>query len=217
MKKITAFTLLEIMIVISIFGLLAAITFGVAKGAYAKARDTKRKTDLQSMKVAMVQYKALNSQFPTEGFLEGYDGIGFAQCSGWGDTGWYALTRALRPYLATLPLDPKGCANGSDYSRKYFIVVNAMCTSAVWRNCIAGKEQFHGSSYAIWTTLENPLDPDRNGPLNIDSKYAPLLYYWNSYTNTPNVDSSKYGVGCSLRDYRSFTNKDSQLITPCDP
>ena len=58
LKTKSAFTLIELLIVISIIGLLAALTLASYSGAQAKARDGIRKSDLAQIKRALELVKA---------------------------------------------------------------------------------------------------------------------------------------------------------------
>jgi prepilin-type N-terminal cleavage/methylation domain-containing protein len=62
MKK--GFTLIELLIVISIIGILAVALLPNILSAPATARDAGRKTTLNSVLVAMEQYKATNGAYP---------------------------------------------------------------------------------------------------------------------------------------------------------
>src|SRR4030042_5343737 len=69
MKKIyesLGFTLIEILIVIAIIGILAAIALVSFTGAQRQARDTNRKSDLRMYETALVQYASKNKgKFPS--------------------------------------------------------------------------------------------------------------------------------------------------------
>lgn len=58
------FTLVELLVVISIIGILATIVIASYTGAQAKARDTQRINDLDDIKYALILYKQDNGSFP---------------------------------------------------------------------------------------------------------------------------------------------------------
>lgn len=87
MKK--AFTLIEMLIVIVIIGILAAALIPRLLSVQGRARDTKRKADLQQIGSALAIYKIDNSTFPNT--------------SG---SSWAALTPYISGYLTALPNDP---------------------------------------------------------------------------------------------------------------
>jgi len=63
-KKYPAFTLIEILVVATIIIVLAAISIGSFSGANKSAKDTKRKSDLETIKQAMVLYKTQIGTYP---------------------------------------------------------------------------------------------------------------------------------------------------------
>ncbi len=86
MKKIkprSGFTLIEILVVISIIGLLVAAGLASFTNSQKRARDTKRRADLKSIQTAMEQYyedhsyayptnlNDLNSYFPNNAWPVG--------------------------------------------------------------------------------------------------------------------------------------------------
>lgn len=62
-KKIKAFTLIEMLIVIVIIGILAAALVPRLQDVQARARDTKRKIDLRSIYNANEIYMADNGRY----------------------------------------------------------------------------------------------------------------------------------------------------------
>ena len=68
MKK--GFSLIEILVVVTIIGLLT-VTAAVTYTAFLKqARDAKRKTDLGQISVALEMYRSNNDTYPTTGFSQ---------------------------------------------------------------------------------------------------------------------------------------------------
>lgn len=64
-NKRFGFTLMEILITITIMSLLGAVAF-TSYGALSKsARDSKRKSDLEQMRGALEIYKSANGTYPT--------------------------------------------------------------------------------------------------------------------------------------------------------
>lgn len=67
MKKFSArkgFTLVELMIVIAIIGILAAVLYPTFTGFMEGARDTSRQTSLKNYSVALISYQQDNNIFP---------------------------------------------------------------------------------------------------------------------------------------------------------
>ena len=90
------FTLIELMVVIAIIGILAALGLSYLGGARRKARDTQRKTDLVQIRAALEMY---------QGGMGYYPGTGGTQYNiGCGPT---AIPTGLSNYLDPVPTDPR--------------------------------------------------------------------------------------------------------------
>ena len=68
-QKQSGFTLVEILIVIVIIGILAGLVITQILGANAKARDTERKTDVNSIVNQLEAYYAKSNGYPTNAKL----------------------------------------------------------------------------------------------------------------------------------------------------
>ncbi len=86
LKKQGGFTLLELLIVIVIIGILALLIIPNITSAPKKARDTKRKTDITTVRKGLEEYFVNNNVYP-------------AALSD--------LTTGSAPIIKTLPADPK--------------------------------------------------------------------------------------------------------------
>jgi prepilin-type N-terminal cleavage/methylation domain-containing protein len=104
-KKQTGFTIVELLIVIVIIGILAAITIVAYNGIQGRARDTQRAQDMQTIVKALEIYKATNGVYPAA--------VGTANASGWevSHDGTVApnFLSALSSSktISVVPLDPK--------------------------------------------------------------------------------------------------------------
>lgn len=101
-KSTKGFTLLEILVVVTIIGLLAAIGV-VSYGSLLKgSRESRRKADLEQIRAALEIYKSANNVYPTTA------GAWWGPCSGanskYGDT---YITGLAPTYINKLPHDPK--------------------------------------------------------------------------------------------------------------
>lgn len=84
MKKI-GFTLIELMIVISVIGILSTIGMASFQNSQRRSRDAKRKADLEIVRSALEMYRSDLGVYPNTGDLDSLVGT----------------------YLSSLPLDPK--------------------------------------------------------------------------------------------------------------
>ena len=85
-KKEGGFTLLELLIVIVIIGILALLIIPNITSAPKKARDTKRKTDITTVRKGLEEYFVDNNSYPVN---------------------LSDLTQGSAPIIKTLPTDPK--------------------------------------------------------------------------------------------------------------
>lgn len=83
------FTLIELLITISIIAILVIIAIWAITANLAKARDSKRKADLDRLKIAFEDYYGDNQVYPPNSVI--------ADC---GSSG-------LAPYLGSIPCDPR--------------------------------------------------------------------------------------------------------------
>lgn len=101
-KQTDGFTIVELLIVVVVIAILAAITIVAFNGIQAKARDSKRASETRAIVQALEMYVADNGSYPSVGT----DNIG------------YPLTRlntALVPkYISAIPTPPSG-GSSADY------------------------------------------------------------------------------------------------------
>lgn len=98
---IKGFTLVEILVAISVIGLLSAIVLVSVNSARAKSRDAKRKAEISQIQKALEMYYNDNGQYPLSGGAASPN-------SGWSnsnDASWATLSTALASYIK-LPVDP---------------------------------------------------------------------------------------------------------------
>ncbi|HSW36740.1 MAG TPA: prepilin-type N-terminal cleavage/methylation domain-containing protein [Candidatus Saccharimonadales bacterium] len=64
-RKQQGFTIVELLIVIVVIGILAALVITTYTGIQAKARNSKRQTDVQSIQTQLEAYFAQNGHYPS--------------------------------------------------------------------------------------------------------------------------------------------------------
>lgn len=115
------FTIVELLIVVVVIGILAALVVSTFSGAQSKARDTRRKTDITAIAKALEMYYLDNGKYPSS---SGSTTVN-ASWSTSNDASWQYLANALVPkYLPSLPVDPTNSPNGftagTSYSYSYY-------------------------------------------------------------------------------------------------
>ncbi len=93
-KNVSGFTLFELLVSISIIGILTALASVAFSGAQKKARDARRMQDVRAIQTAAEQFYSQSPtySYPTVGYT-----VGTVWVSGTGTT-----------VLASYPIDPKG-------------------------------------------------------------------------------------------------------------
>src|SRR4051812_15151276 len=64
-KRQSGFTIVELLIVIVVIGILAALVITTYSGIQAKARNSKRQTDVQAVQTQLEAYFAQNGHYPS--------------------------------------------------------------------------------------------------------------------------------------------------------
>ncbi len=107
-RKNPSFTLIELLIVVAIIGILAALIIVSITSASAKARDVKRQEDLKNIQKALEMYYTANGSYP----VTNASGVSWqGNCSGYGShpvSGSNGYVPNLAPtYIPSLPIDPR--------------------------------------------------------------------------------------------------------------
>lgn len=137
LKPKFGFTLIELLIVIAVIGILATMIMANLQGVRERARDARRKGDLDAIKVALRLYYTDQRSFPTntvDGNINACGAVG-TPCT-WGTSTFNIGTTT---YMNKLPLDPSSTSTSSRTYRYY---------------------RANTDSYVIAATLENGSDPD---------------------------------------------------------
>lgn len=163
------FTLIELLVVISIIGILSTIAMTSLNSARKKARDARRKSDLNQMVLAMDQYYSDHGTYYIPG--TGYNGGGtgwFNYIGGTNYTNSIANGLVSAGYFSTAPLDPmitsySQTGNGGAHQYMYYVCSggqgfyfythlespNAADTAAMNASCSAGTTIQTSSSYLM--------------------------------------------------------------------
>lgn len=126
--KQAGFTIVELLIVIVVIGILAAITIVAYNGIQARALDSTRSNDLAAIQKALELYKTEKGTYP-------------AATANPGSSGWELSTdvagtfiEELKPYIGEVPIDPVNTAASAYwyyyYSPTHSVAVTAGCNPA---------------------------------------------------------------------------------------
>jgi len=108
MKK--GFTLIEIMVVITILGVLIAMVSGSFMASQKKSRDLRRKSDLAQISKALEFYSNDNGRYPAAsgGLIEGCGNPASPSTCEWNLEWSNTVSTPPTIYMATVPKDPAG-------------------------------------------------------------------------------------------------------------
>lgn len=117
-RKVLAFTLIEVLIVVVIIAILATVIVIGVSGVGKRTRDDRRISDAHAVATALDQYATEHKRkFPTFTVLATY-------CSGdycYLQTTNGPLQNALKDYISPLPVDP---SNAKDATFRYVYIYN---------------------------------------------------------------------------------------------
>ncbi len=129
MLRSRSFTLIELLLAISIIGLLASIVLVSINSVRAKARDARRLADMQTITKALMLYLDKNGQFPGPVWSAGYQENEPAGCGSWDSSaadnntdGYFFITPLeTNGIISKVPLDPINTAVAcSGYTYRYY-------------------------------------------------------------------------------------------------
>lgn len=164
------FTIVELLIVIVVLGILAAITIVAYNGIQQRARDTTRKSDIATITKALEYYYQINDKYPPSA------GGSTVINSGWSttaDASWQYLVNILVPtYVSSLPKDPSnssGRAAISGGSAYDYLAISGYCA-------VSGARQgyllaYHLEGSAQVNTLKGDCPSSPIGPYGAASNY----------------------------------------------
>ncbi len=135
-QNLRGFTLIELLVVIAIIGLLSSVVFASLGPARARARDARRKVDLQQISKALELYYAQYGGFPSSA-CPNIDYI---------IRNSLALEPKMAAFLSTFPQDP--VTPGNYYNTQYLYVSDEYNTCTQANNARATR-------YTLYATLED--------------------------------------------------------------
>lgn len=128
-RKQQGFTIVELLIVIVVIGILAALVITTFTGIQQKARNTERETDIKAIHGQVEAYYAQNGRYPTlanmntnawrASNMKGLDNEAMKDPKGTGagastsDTAPYQLGGAAASSIYSYVVTPSGCDNGA--------------------------------------------------------------------------------------------------------
>lgn len=134
------FTLIEILVVVAIIGILAALATVSYSAARAQARDAQRKSDLKQIQNALQLYFNENGTYPvSEWSFPGYG------------TPW--IPGLDGKYISKLPVDPKGGPSATCQPRDSTTCFNYGYYSGSWYD-------LNGRTYILTARLETYTGSD---------------------------------------------------------
>jgi len=147
------FTIVELLVVVSIISLLASVVLGSLTTARMKGRDARRMEDIHQIQLALSLYYSDNGHYPSGGW--------YYSCNGT----WSGLQAILAPYISSLPVDPVNTSCNGPWNVGYFTysygstggdkydLVGALETTGSAYACASRKYLFHDwGGEAIWCT-----------------------------------------------------------------
>jgi len=100
----SGFTIIEMLIVVTILAMLAGILIPVLEDAAASSRDSRRGSDLKTMQTALASFHRVNGAYPnTSGAWQG-DASGVGSNNGYDATGY--VPGLVPNFMPALPKDP---------------------------------------------------------------------------------------------------------------
>lgn len=164
-EKRGGFTIVELLIVIVVIGILAAITIVAFNGIQQRAKVTAVQSDLNNISKHMAVYQTYNDAYPATNALwkQILTDAGLASVIGNGANKQFALCATTSEYavIATTPV-----SNGATSGLTYYFVKNGTLGTFAFDTSITGTYQldrlcnqpsaFPGASYRQWTNNLTP-------------------------------------------------------------
>lgn len=163
------FTLIELLVVIAIISILSSVVLASLNEARSKARDARRFSDLENVRIALELYRDDNGRYPT--FSSGNQASSVP-----GNANWQELSTMLSNFI-NLPSDPLNNLNGAFGAAPYLGAYYYMyvVTSA-------------GDKYDLFANLENPHQ------ISCPSAVVPSYAIGSGYSDMCSVVANGFGA-----------------------
>ena len=169
-----AFTLVELLVVISIIGVLSSVVFASLGNTKIKARDAERKSDLKQIATALELYYADHGTYRISGY-GGSGGLGVGWFNYSNGTSYPAsIAQGLvdNGLTGSIIIDPSGRTTAPNAYMIYATTVNGE-----WR-------------YTLWANLENPSADD------LATQSSCILSNYDNYSlSYPSANRMNYCIG----------------------
>lgn len=174
------FTIVELLIVIVVIGILAAITIVAFNGVQARARDASRIAKIQSITDAIELYRVDNGQYPPIQDAQGTELSGCGSATdNWGHCDrWQILANYLSPYMR---LDPVSLSDATQAPYSYYYTSQA-----------ADNYQ----TYGMHVFLEGSGGQSDNGFFSNSYEVGPKVRYCMEKYTTNNRNWTTYATVC---------------------
>jgi prepilin-type N-terminal cleavage/methylation domain-containing protein len=153
------FTLVELLVVISIIGLLASVVLATISTARRHVRDNSRLSDMKSIELALELYWQANNVYPGTTAQYGENTAGSPSCGGWdvsfddkdGDGILFIDPLVEGGFISKVPVDPQNTGacgvNGQAPSYAYYLynAGTSGCDPAKGRFFVLGIRDTEGS------------------------------------------------------------------------
>lgn len=132
-KRDQGFTIVELLIVIVVIGILAALVIVQFTNVQQRARDSERKSDIRALQSKVAEYYALNGYYPTA--LTGITSLPADACKAPGGAGTCAtgdyLYKTFKQGTAVASTGTTDCDNTTDNCVAYIIYTPASGAGAM--------------------------------------------------------------------------------------
>lgn len=155
MKQLKGFTLIELMVVITIIGVVFGVIITSTLAIKKNSRDAQRQSDLRAIQSALEQYNADQTFYPPTTNLNLQTATMLSSPTG------------TRTYLGKIPKDPQAGSGGLDYTYTAMPSSNPLCDNT--------SAPSFCTSYCLYARLENlsssNFDPSCTTPPNSTPAY----------------------------------------------